>query len=434
VSERADRIQRYSAARQRNLSVPAARSLARALASSSSSSSSSSSDSSSDGEWSDSEVSDTMPRHDSEDLELNPDQCMRDVFRWARAHLAAHTDGTYARNRDEPRDGGPGDARWKARAISALKDSSFPRNFAKRTRFQAMMGLANIPAVPADRLDGNQAIIATPPLNATMEHIILAFMEYGVEPKDRSKARGDLTGSKLRQGTTRLSEFLDFTFQPAVHIAQLEDSQYTECLIAACNNTLNKKMKADHVQPLATRLRNRCAPNLWAVLPAQAAAWAIEDDNALLTIAQNEPYNLDDYLLNEEKAAAVSEEALAFQKVAAIRSETAATIDELKTSYDKRFADMEHKMETTSAEVKSVDKKVDSLATSVSDLLAGIAALGSSQKETQDLVKGLDDRAKANDNNGNRGGQRRNVQCHYCGKWGHFYRDCKTRKRDEAEE
>ena len=53
------------------------------------------------------------------------------------------------------------------------------------------------------------------------------------------------------------------------------------------------------------------------------------------------------------------------------------------------FEVLEKGLAVTRNEVKAVDSKVESVASSVSELLAGIAALGTSQKETQGLVKGL---------------------------------------------
>ena len=137
------------------------------------------------------------------DLELRPDD-IRGIFEWARAHLAKHVDGSFPRNRDEPRDGGAGDARWRQRALEAVNLKSFPRNPRKRAKWMEMLALPQIPAVPMDRLDGNAAYVARATANAILPQIILAFTEFAIEPTDRHRVRIDLQNAKVRQGMKTL--------------------------------------------------------------------------------------------------------------------------------------------------------------------------------------------------------------------------------------
>ena len=111
-----------------------------------------------------------------------------------------------------------------------------------------MLALPQIPAVPTDRLpEGNLAYVAVAPANATMEHLILAFVEFAIEPSDRQHMRTELINGKVRQGTQRAEAFFQDKFDPAVHIAQLEDSQYCDTLLPSLNDGINKKMRNNHI-------------------------------------------------------------------------------------------------------------------------------------------------------------------------------------------
>ena len=182
-------------------------------------------------------------------LQLKSDLCLediRDIFAWGTAHLAVHVEGAFPRNRDEPRAAGAaGDAalaRWRTRCVESIINTSFARKPRKKTLFRQMCNLPMIPAVPAGRLEGTAAFLPTPPDRAEMGHIILAAMEYIIEDTDRQKARDDLNAANIRQGCMRAEEFFKHHFDPAVHIARLEDTQYADKLLKGLNDGIHKKM------------------------------------------------------------------------------------------------------------------------------------------------------------------------------------------------
>ena len=108
------------------------------------------------------------------------------------------------------------------------------------------MTVADLPGVAADSLYGNTAFPNVDPNDATPENLILSFLEFAVEDSDRQQARTALSNGTIRQGMRRAEDFLQEDFDPMVHIAQLEDTQYAETLLNAANNGINKKMKNEN--------------------------------------------------------------------------------------------------------------------------------------------------------------------------------------------
>ena len=222
--------------------------------------------------------------------------------------------------------------------------------------------------------------------------------------------------------------FFEDEFEPAVHIAQLENTQYAECLLAALNDGIHKKMHAKHHLPLASQMRLTFGPNKWEVDPAAAKQQTIDQDLLLLATAGEKPFELDDYLIAEDKAAAVSEEAIALQKVNAVKQETNATLSELKSTYDARFEKVEAAVESTKAEIKAVDTKVD---TAVSALAKMMAKLDKSDEHQQEFQKKVLEKLESGGGSGGRSrrwgkGQRdkSKVKCFECGTMGHYANEC----------
>jgi len=325
-----------------------------------------------------------------------------DVFDWARAHRATHKDGAFARNRDEPRTL-EGTTRWRDRLFDSIKESSFATNITRRNKWDAFLRLARCPAVPADMVDGNQAHLERNMGDADPEQIILAFAEYVIEPQERNKARNDLNNAAIRQNTSKMEVFIPHRFDPAAKIARLEDTNYAECLLNAANDNIHKKMAAKHYQPLQSRLRSLYGPDRWSITPNNARRMAMHEDNNLRTIAQDKPLWLDDYLISEEKAAAVSEEAIVYQKVAAIRNETAAVVDELRKEHDARLATLEKEVVEVKSEVKQVSTDVQAVNATVAGMLKLMQDSNEKQdKHAADISAKLD--AIANRGNGGGGG------------------------------
>ena len=154
--------------------------------------------------------------------------------------------------------------------------------------------------------------------------IILAAIEYIIEDTDRQKARSDLDAANIRQGCMRAEEAFEQHFDPAVHIARLEDTQYADKLLKCLNDDIHKKMAKANLKglQLQTDMRAAFGPDRWNIPPAQARRDTINRDLAKLAIACDDPYNTGEYLIGEEVAAAMSEEAVLFEKVNATRQQT----------------------------------------------------------------------------------------------------------------
>ena len=123
-----------------------------------------------------------------------------EVFAWARAHRAAHKEGAFPRNRDEPRDPA-GTARWRDRLFDSIALTSFEFNTTRRVKWDTFLLLPRCPAVAADTIDNNVAYVECDMGDASPDQIIIAFMDYVVEPSERNRARNDLSNAKIRQDT-----------------------------------------------------------------------------------------------------------------------------------------------------------------------------------------------------------------------------------------
>ena len=88
------------------------------------------------------------------------------------------------------------------------------------------------------------------------------------------------------------------------------------------NDGIHKKMAKNNLKGLQTDMREAFGPDRWNIAPAVARQQTIDRDLAKLAIACDDPYNIGEYLIGEEVAAAMSEEAVLFEKVNAVRNET----------------------------------------------------------------------------------------------------------------
>lgn len=347
-----------------------------------------------------------MP-YDDNDLELRD---VRQGATWARAQILKHAEGNLMRSRDEPRGDVDGDARWKKRALSLVENSSFKRNPRKRALWRTLINASHVPAVGADTLDGNTAFNRVSKANATVEHIILAFMTKMVEDSDRRAARVDLNNASIRQGTKRMDEFLEQDFDPAVRVANLEDSQYCEKLIEAINDCIHKKLAKANYRGLASDLRHEFGASKWEVAPADARAKAIEFDMKKLAVATDAPFYLDDYLIPEEKAAAVTEEAVAIAKVAAVQKESAEAVADLEKRVNQRFEKVEAKVESVDTEVKEVKSQIGEL---LKAFTAGQEKMTNHFEVMNSKIDGI-----------RSGSGRPRRKCSHCGKNGHSEEKC----------
>lgn len=348
----------------------------------------------------------TMSSDASNDFELKD---VRKGHVWARAHLDNHAEGTLKRNSaDEPRDTAEGNARWTARALGLISSKSFRRNPRKRALWTKLLNEAYVPEVPAGLLDGNARIPRAAKADATVTHYILAFLTGMIEDADRRAARTDLNNATIRQGTKRVDEFLEQDFDPAVLVAGLEDSQYAEKLLAALNDGIHKKLVKAQYRGLQSGFRVALGNDRWTVKPADARLKAIELDLSMLTVAQDEPFFLDDYLIPEEKAAALTDEAIALAKVAAVQKESSDAVASLEKRVNERFGKVEAKVEAIDTEVKAVTA-------SIGDLMKAFTAGQQEMKSHMEMMSTKIDGI---------GSRRPRPTCSHCGKKGHSEAKC----------
>ena len=133
----------------------------------------------------------------------------------------------------------------------------------------------------------------------------------------------------------RAEEAFEQHFDPAVHIARLEDTQYADKLLKCLNDGMHQKLAKANLKGLQTDMREALGPDRWNIRPAQSRRDTINRDLAKLAIACDDPYNTGEYLIGEEVTAAMSEEAVLFEKVNAVRNATEDRFKEVNARMDK---------------------------------------------------------------------------------------------------